>query len=308
MSTNHSTRRRWGRAAASWSEESINAMLEQADQLVGAYRREGGVPAGLRAGFTATSGRSRSRCAKLRACASPAVIERCKERETSVERPSSKPGYHAPHRGRRRIHVGRRASPRRHGLKPQHQGFQGPVRSDAGPWPADTRTCLRQRHLPEAQPGALQNVAAVMAAIGVNEDGYREVIRRGLHESMLARLPVVAQVPACAHSWATKAAEYGVARRRGLPQRQIPALHRALLPQRLAKVPKSKAAGGSHTQAIHAMESPGGRRRGREDRSRRPGIVRLKEVARSCARASAETCEMPRGIGGASARTTQSSA
>ena len=103
-------------------EETINAMLdEEADQLVGAgpYERTD-ERAAYRAGHyergsTTTSGRVTLKMPKLKGMrfATAAVIERCK----------------------------RRGRLRRHGLKPQRQGFQG-GRGVAvqAPWPANTRT------------------------------------------------------------------------------------------------------------------------------------------------------------------------
>ena len=259
-------------------EETINAMLdEEADQLVGAgpYERAD-ERAAYRAGhyergFTTTSGQVTLKMPKLKGMRfAAAVIERYKRRETSVEEAIIE------------IHLA--------GVSTRRAEDVGEILWGAGV-SAGTVSNLNDKafksvdewrcrpltreypyvyvdgiYLKRSWGGSYENVA-VMVAIGVNEDGYREVI--GCAEGftagrVLARFPVAAEVARAArrsHVHRRQGRRHGRLDRRGLPRRQIPALHRALLPQRPCQGPQIEAfAGRGHAQGNPRDEvSRGGR-------------------------------------------------
>lgn len=140
-----------------------------------------------------------------------------------------------------------------------------------------------------------------MVGIGVNEDGYREVI--GCAESSERRRDFLSWLKSRGLRGVRmfvgdKAAGMGRLDRRGLPRRQIPALHRALLPQRPRQGSEiEEAAGGGHAQGNPRDEvSRGGRRQGRGRGGGRESM-RLKEAAKVVRDGYAETlayCGMPR--------------
>ena len=134
-------------------------------------------------------------------------------------------------------------------------------------------------YLKRSWGGSYEN-AAVMAAIGVNEDGYREVIgcAEGFTESSECWRDFL--------SWLKSRGLRGVRMFVGdkaagmvgstagvFPGAKIPALHRALLPQRPRQGSEiEEAAGGGHAQGDpRDGVLRGGRRQGR-GRGRRPGI------------------------------------
>ena len=102
-----------------------------------------------------------------------------------------------------------------------------------------------------------------MVAIGVNEDGYREVVgcAEGFTESKgcwqdFFIVTEVARAAGRAHVRWRQSRRHGRLDRRGLPRRQIPALHRALLPQRAGQGPQVQVfPGAAMLKAIHTMES-----------------------------------------------------
>ena len=133
------------------TEEAINAMFdEEADQLAGAapyeHTDERGVPRrALRARVHHDVGPAHAQDAQaqghaLRHRRRRALQEARDQRRGGHHRDVPGRGAHAPHRGRQRDPVGR-GRLRRHGLKPQRQGFQG-GRGAAmqAPWPANART------------------------------------------------------------------------------------------------------------------------------------------------------------------------
>ena len=164
---------------------------------------------------------------------------------------------------------------------------------------------LRRRRLPEAKLGRL------LRERGGHGGDRRERgrlprggrLRRGLHRvvGVLARLPVVAQVPRAArraHVRGRQGGRHGRLDHRGVPRGQIPALHRALLPQCAGQGPRIEALPGRGHAQGHLRDgvSRGGRRQGR---GRGGGLesMRLKEAAKAVRGGYAETlayCGMPR--------------
>ena len=129
-------------------------------------------------------------------------------------------------------------------------------------------------YLKRSWGGSYENVA-VMVAIGVNEDGYREVIgcAEGFTESAECWRDFL--------SWLKSRGLRGVRMFVGdkaagmvgsiaevFPEGKVPALHRALLPQRPRQGPQIEALRRSAAmlKAIHAMESREAARRPRPSR------------------------------------------
>lgn len=83
-------------------------------------------------------------------------------------------GIHPAHRGRQRDHVGRGRF-RRRGLQPEREGVQSGRRMAVPAVDLRMPVRLHRRHLPERSWGGSYENVAVMVAIGVNEDGYREL-------------------------------------------------------------------------------------------------------------------------------------
>ena len=295
-------------------EETINAMLdEEADRLVGAgpYERTD-ERAAYRAGhyergFTTTSGQVTLKMPKLKGMRfATAVIERYKRRETSVEEAIIEM-YLAGVSTRRIEDVGEILWGA--GVSAGTvSNLNDKAFKSVDEWRCRPLTreypyaCINGIYLKRSWGGSCENVAA----IGANEDGYREVIgyAEGFTESKecwRARLPVVAEVARTArrsHGRRRQGRRHGRLDRRGVPECQMPALHRALLPQRPCQGPKSKRPqAAAMLKAIHSMES-------REAASAKAGSVaaelesmRLKEAAKVVREGFAETltyCEMPR--------------
>ena len=251
-------------------EETINAMLdEEADQLVGAgpYERtdeRAAYRAGhYKRGFTTTSGQVTLKMPKLKGMRfATAVIERYKRRETSVEEAVIEMRLAGV--STRRIedvseilwgagvsagtvsNLNDKAFKAVEEWRCRPPGLRIPVR-------------LRRRHLPEAKLGRL------LRERGGHGGDRRERGRLPRGDRLrrvvgaLARLPVVAQAPRAArraHVRRRQSRRHGRLDRRGFPRRQIPALHRALLPQRAGQGPQVQAfPGAAMLKAIHAMES-----------------------------------------------------
>ena len=141
-------------------EETINAMLdEEADQLVGAgpYERTD------EHGFTTTSGQVTLKMPKLKGMRfATAVIERCKRRETSVEKTIIEM-YLAG------VSAGTVSNLNEKTLKAIDEWRCQPL-TRAYPY-----VYIDGIYLKRSWGGSYENVA-VMVAVGVNEDGYREAI------------------------------------------------------------------------------------------------------------------------------------
>lgn len=248
-------------------EETINAMLdEEADQLVGAgpYERtdeRAAYRAGhYKRGFTTTSGQVTVKMPKLKGMRfATAVIERYKRRETSVEEAIIEM-YLAGVSTRRIEDVSE---------IPWGVGVSTGMASNLNDkafkaveeWRCRPLACeypyvyVDGIYLKRSWGGSYENVA-VMAAIGVNEDGYREVIgcAEGFTESSECWRDFL--------SWLKSRGLRGVRMFVGdkatgmvgstagvFPGAKISALHRALLPQRPRQGSEiEEAAGGGHAQ------------------------------------------------------------
>lgn len=272
-------------------EETINAMLdEEADQLVGAgpYERTD-ERAAYRAGhyehgFTTTSGLVTLKMPKLKGMRfATAVVERYKRRETSVEEAIIEMRLAGVSTRRiedvSEILWGAGVSA---GTVPNlnEKAFKAVEEWRCRPLTREyPYVYVDGIYLKRSWGGSYENVA-VMVAIGVNENGHREMIgcAEGFTESS-----------ECWHdflSWLKSRGLRGVRmfvgdKAAGMvgsiaevpPRSQIPALHRALLPQRPRQGPQIEAfAGRGHAQG-HPRDgvARGGRRQGR-GRGRRPGI------------------------------------
>lgn len=168
-------------------EETINAMLdEEADQLVGAgpYERTD-ERAAYRAGhyergFTTMSGQVTLKMPKLKGMRfATAAVERCKRRETSVEEAIIEM-YLAGVSTRRIEDVGE--IPWGAGVSAgtvsnlNDKAFKAVEGWRCRPLAREyPYACIDGIYLKRSWGGSYENVA-VMAAIGVNEDGYREVV------------------------------------------------------------------------------------------------------------------------------------
>ena len=264
-------------------EEAINAMLdEEADQLVGAgpYERAACRAGRCERGFATTSGRVTLKMPKLKGMRfATAVVERYKRRETGVEEAIIEM-YPAGASTRRIEDVGEIL---------WGAGVSAGTVSNLNDkafkaveeWRCRPLACeYPYVYLPEAKPGRL------LRERGGHGGGRRERgrlprgdrLRRGLHRVVgaLTRLPVVAQVLRAArraHVRGRQGGRHGRLDRRGVPRRQTPALHRALLPQRPRQGSEiEEASGGGHAQGDpRDGVSRGGRRQDR-GRGRRPGI------------------------------------
>lgn len=262
-------------------EETINAMLdEEADRLVdaGPYERAAYRPGRYERGFTTASGQVTLKMPKLKSMRfATAVIERYKRRETSVEEAIIE--MYLAGVSTRRIEdvseilwgAGFSAGTV---SKPERQGAQGRGRMEMPSSGPRIPVRLHRRHLPEAQLGRL------LRERGGHGGDRRERgrlprgdrLRRGLRRvvGVLARLPVVAQIPRAArraHVRRRQGGRHGRLDRRGLPQRQIPALHRALLPQR-----PRQGRGRGRRPGIDAAQ--GGRQGGARRVCRDAGVLR----------------------------------
>ena len=272
-------------------EETINAMLdEEADQLVGAgpYERTD-ERAAYRAGhyergFTTTSGQVTLKMPKLKGMRfATAVIERYKRRETSVEEAIIEM-YLAGVSTRRIEDVGEILWGA--GVSTGTvSNLNDKAFKAVEEWRCRPLACeypyvyVDGIYLKRSWGGSYENVA-VMAAIGVNEDGYREVIgcAEGFTESSecwrdflswlksrgLRGVRMFVGDKAAGMVGSTAGVFHGA---------KIPALHRALLPQRPRQGSEiEEAAGGGHAQGDpRDGVLRGGRRQGR-GRGRRPGI------------------------------------
>ena len=306
-------------------EETIDAMLdEEADQLVGAepYERAACRAGHYERGFTTTSGQVTLKMPKLKGMRfATAVIERYKRRETSVEEAIIEM-YLAGVSTRRIEDVGEIL---------WGAGVSAGTASNlndkafkaADEWRCRPLACAYPYvyvdgiYLKRSWGGSYENVA-MMAAIGVNEDGYREVIGcvEGFTESKERWRGFL--------SWLKSRGLRGVRMYTGdkaagmvgsiaemFPNARCQRCTVHFYRNALAKVPKSKRSQvEAMLKAIHAMES-------REAASAKAGSVatelesmKLKEAPRSCAEGTprpSRTARCPASIGGASARTTRSS-
>ena len=108
----------------------------------------------------------------------------------------------------------------------------------------------------------------------------------------------VARAARRAHTHRRQGRRHGRLDRRGVPRGQIPALHRALLPQRAGQGPKSKRPQvAAMLKAIHAMESREASAAKAESVAAELESMKLKEAAKVVREGFAETltyCEMPR--------------
>ncbi len=300
---------------------------EEADQLVGAgpYERTD-ERAAYRAGhcergFTTTSGQVALKMPMLKGMRfAAAVVERYKRRETSVEEAIIEM-YLAGVSTRRIEDVGEIL---------WGAGVSAGTVSNLNDktfkavdeWRFRPLTCeypyvyIDGIYLKRSWGGSCENVA-VMVAIGMNEDGYREVIgcAEGFTKSKECWQDFL--------SWLKSRGLRGVRMFTGdkaagmvgsiaevFPSARYQRCTVRFYRNALAKVPKSKRSQvAAMLKAIHAMES-------REAASAKAGSVaaelesmRLKEAAKVVREGFAETltyCEMPASIGGASARTTPS--
>ena len=203
----------------------------------------------------------------------------------------------------------RRGRFRRHGLQPQQEGVQGRGRMEIPASDLRIPVRLHRRHLPQAQLGRLLwergSDGGHRRERGRIPRGHR--LRRGLHgvQGVLAGLFILAEVARAArraHVHRRQGRRHGGLDRRGVPECQIPALHRALLPQRAGQDPQIQALPGRG----HAQDNPrhgvardlggkgrvGGRRArvdeaegGRQGRAR--GLRRDADVLRDAPRALA---------------------
>lgn len=246
-------------------EETINAILdEEADQLVGAgpYERTD------ERGSTTTSGQVALKMPKLKGMRfATAVVERYKRRETSVAEAIIE--MHPAGASTRRIEdvgeilwgagvsAGTASNLNDKAFKAVEEWRCRPLACE---YPY---VYVNGVYLKRSRGGPCEN-AAVMAAIGVNEDGYREVI-------------------GCAEVFPD--AEY---------QRCTVHFHRNVL----AKVPKSKRPqAAAMLKAIHAMESREAAAAKAEAVADDLESMRPKEAAKAVRDGHAETlayCEMPR--------------
>ena len=292
-------------------EETINAMLdEEADQLVGAgpYERtdeRAAYRAGhYKRGFTTTSGQVTLKMPKLKGMRfATAVIERCKRRETSVEEAIIE------------MHLAGVSTRRIEGVSDILWGAGVSNLDDKAFKPVEewrSRPLIREYpyvyvdgiYLKRSWGGSYENVA-VMVAIGVNEDGYREVI--GCAEGFTESAECWRDFP----SWLRSRGLRGVLMFTGDKAAGMVGSLAEVFPKAkyqrctvhfyrnvLAKVPKSKRSqAAAMLKAIHAMES-------REAPAAKAEVVasvlksmRLKEAAKVMRDGYAETlayCDMPR--------------
>lgn len=301
-------------------EETINAMLdEEADQLVGAgpYERTD------ERGFTTTSGQVTLKKPKLKGMRfATAVVERYKRRETSVEEAIIEM-YPAGVSTRRiedvseilwgaGVSAGTVSNLNDKAFKAVEEWRCRPLTRE---YPY---VYVDDVYLKRSWGGSYENVA-VMVAISVNEDGYREVI--GCAEGFTESSERWRDFPSWLKSRGLrgvrmfvgdKAVRHGRLDRRGLSRRQIPALHRALLPQRPCQGPQIEEA----SRRGHAQGNPrdGVSRGGRRPRPRpwpttwnRCGPRRPPRWCAAGMPRRWRTAGCRASIGGASARTTRSS-
>lgn len=165
-------------------------------------------------------------------------------------------------------------------------------------------------YLKRSWGGSYENVA-VMVAIGVNEDGYREAI--GCAEGFTKSAECWRDFLSWLKSRGLRGVRMFVGDKAAGMVGSIAEVFPGARYQRctvrfyrnvLAKVPKSKRPRvAAMLKAIHAMES-------REASAAKAESMKPKEAAKVVREGFAETpayCEMPASIGGASARTTPSS-
>ena len=250
-------------------EETINAMLdEEADQLVGAgpYERtdeRAAYRAGhYKRGFTTTSGQVTLKMPKLKGMRfATAVIERCKRRETSVEEAIIE------------MHLAGVSTRRIEGVSDILWGAGVSNLDDKAFKPVEEwrsrplireypYVCIDGIYLKRSWGGSYENVA-VMVAIGVNEDGYREVI--GCAEGFTESAECWRDFP----SWLRSRGLRGVRMLTGDKAAGMVGSIAEVFPKAkyqrctvhfyrnvLAKVPKSKRSQvAAMLKAIHAMES-----------------------------------------------------
>ena len=297
-------------------EETINAMLdEEADQLVGAgpYERTD-ERAAYRAGhyergFTTTSGQVTLKMPKLKGMRfATAVIERCKRRETSVEEAIIEM-YLAGVSTRRIEDVGEIlwgagvsastvSNLNDRAFKAVDEWRCRPL---AREYPY---ACIDGIYLKRSWGGSYENVA-VMAAIGANGNGYREVIgcAEGLTESKECWRGFL--------SWLKSRGLRGVRMFTGdkaagmvgsiaevFPGARYQRCSVHFYRNALAKVPKSKRSQvATMLKAIHAMESREASAAKAESVAAELESMKLKEAAKVVRDECAETlayCEMPR--------------
>ena len=297
-------------------EDAINAMLdEEADHLVGAgpYERTD-ERAAYRAGhyergFTTTSGQVTLRMPKLKGMRfATAVVERCKRRETSVEETIIEM-YLAGVPTRRIEDVGEIL---------WGAGISaGTVSSfnDKAFKAVEERRCrplaceypyvyVDDIYLKRSWGGSYENVAA-MAAIGVNEDGYREAI--GCAEGFTESSECWRDFPSWLKSRGLRGVRMFACDKAAGMVGSIAEVFPGARYQRctvhfyrnaLAKIPKSKRSQvAAMLKAIHAMESRGASAAKAESVAAELESMRLKEAAKVVREGFAETltrCEMPR--------------
>ena len=310
-------------------EETINAMLdEEAGRLVGAapYERideRAAYRAGHRErGFATAPGRVTLKMPKLKGMRfATAVIERYKRRETSVEEAIIET-YLAGVSARRIEDVGEIL---------WGAGVSAGTVSNLNDkafkavdeWRCRTLTCeypyvyVDGIYLRRSWGGSYENVA-VMAAIGVNGDGYREVIgcAEGFTESKECWRDFL--------SWLKSRGLRGVRMFTGdkaagmvgsiaevFPEAKYQRCTVHFYRNALAKVPKTKRPQvAAMLKAIHAMESREASAAKAESVAGELESMRLKEAAKVVREGVAETltyCGMRASIGGASEPTTPSS-
>lgn len=297
-------------------EETINAMLdEEADQLVGAgpYERTD-ERAAYRAGhyergLTTTSGQVTLKMPKLKGMRfATAVIERCKRRETSVEEVIIEM-YPAGVSTRRIEDVGE--IPWGAGVSAGTvPNLNGKAFKAVDEWRCRPLTRAYSYihidgiYLKRSWSGSYENVA-VMAAIGANEDGYREVIGcvEGFTESKERWRGFL--------SWLKSRELRGARMFTGDKAAGVVGSIAEVFPgakyQRCtvhfyrnapAKVPKSKRPQvAAMLKAIHAMESREASAAKAESVAAELESMKLKEAAKVVREGFAETptyCEMPR--------------
>ena len=301
---------------------------EEADRLVGAGPYEcTDERAAYRAGhyergFTTTSDQVTLKMPKLKGMRfATAVIERCKRRETSVEEVIIEM-YPAGVSTRRIEDVGE--IPWGAGVSAGTvSNLNGKAFKAVDEWRCRPLTRAYSYihidgiYLKRSWSGSYENVA-VMAAIGANEDGYREVIGcvegfteskerwRGFLSWLKSR-----ELRGARMFTGDKAAGMVGSIAEVFPGAKYQRCTVHFYRNALAKVPKSKRSQvEAMLKAIHAMES-------REAASAKAGSVatelesmKLKEAPRSCAEGTprpSRTARRPASIGGAYARTTPSS-
>ena len=286
-------------------EETINAMLdEEADRCERADERAAYRAGHYERGFTTTSGQATLKMPKLKGMRfATAVIERYKRRETSVEEAVIE--MYLAGVPTRRIEDVSEALWGAGVSAGTVSNLDGKAFKAAEEWRCRPLACeypyvyVDGIYLKRSWGGSCENVA-VMVAIGANEDGCREVIgcAEGFTESSECWRDFLSWLKSRGLRGVRmfvgdKAVRHGRLDRRGLPRRQIPALHRALLPQRPCQGPQIEEA----SRRGHAQPSTRwSRARPRPPRWCAAGMPRRWRTA-GC-RAS---------IGGASARTTRSS-